>query len=118
MSNRSRVLISIAIVEQRDGPLSIAVVVTTASLLRWILGWLHDHAQHHTQLGSTDFLTISAAMKEPASSSPRDIIQEIRTHAPWWMRVAAKLVLARLPISYRVWSRFSLFKHGEMDRPQ
>ena len=33
------------------------------------------------------------------------------------MKIGAKLVLARLPVSYRSWSRLSLFKHGRMDDP-
>jgi SAM-dependent methyltransferase len=31
------------------------------------------------------------------------------------MRIAAKTVLSRLPVSYDVWRRLSLFRHGEMD---
>jgi SAM-dependent methyltransferase len=46
------------------------------------------------------------------------IIQKLRAGAPWWMRVVAKLVLARLPVPYGIWSRLSLFKHGGMDRPE
>ncbi len=33
---------------------------------------------------------------------------------PWWVKLAAKLILARLPISYSVWRRLGLFKHGDM----
>ena len=36
---------------------------------------------------------------------------------PWWVRMAAKLVLARLPLGYGVWQRFGLFRHGAMDHP-
>jgi Methyltransferase domain len=36
---------------------------------------------------------------------------------PWWMKIGAKIVLSRLPISYSVWRRMSLFKHGSMDDP-
>jgi hypothetical protein len=37
--------------------------------------------------------------------------------APWRLKLAAKLVLARLPVGYGVWSRLTLFKHGSMDEP-
>jgi SAM-dependent methyltransferase len=32
---------------------------------------------------------------------------------PWWAKLCAKLVLARLPISYRLWREIGLFRHGE-----
>jgi len=34
---------------------------------------------------------------------------------PWWSKIAAKLVLARLPFSYQLWQRLALFRHGAMD---
>jgi hypothetical protein len=37
--------------------------------------------------------------------------------APWRLKLAAKLVLARLPVEYGTWSRMTLFKHGTMDEP-
>ena len=36
----------------------------------------------------------------------------------WWARIAAKLLLSRLPIPYRFWRRVGLFRHGEMNNPQ
>ena len=41
----------------------------------------------------------------------------IRQLVPWWARVGAKMILARLPVPYAVWRRLSLFRHGEMDEP-
>jgi SAM-dependent methyltransferase len=41
----------------------------------------------------------------------------LRERIPWWAKIAAKLVLARVPVSYRVWRRLSLFKLGAMDDP-
>lgn len=38
-----------------------------------------------------------------------------RTLVPWWARIAAKLVLARLPIPYATWQRLGVFRHGAMD---
>jgi SAM-dependent methyltransferase len=36
--------------------------------------------------------------------------------APWWMKLSAKIILARIPISYSFWQRIGLFRHGHMDR--
>ncbi|MBA2671302.1 MAG: class I SAM-dependent methyltransferase [Gemmatimonadetes bacterium] len=36
---------------------------------------------------------------------------------PWWSKIAAKLVLARLPVGYGVWKRLGLFQHGRMESP-
>ena len=35
---------------------------------------------------------------------------------PWWVKVAAKIVLGRLPARYSVWQQLGLFRHGQMDR--
>jgi SAM-dependent methyltransferase len=40
-----------------------------------------------------------------------------RQLVPWWGRIAAKLVLARLPARYGFWHRLNLFSHGAMDDP-
>jgi predicted SAM-dependent methyltransferase len=36
---------------------------------------------------------------------------------PWWSKIAAKLLLSRLPIKYQFWKKLALFEHGYMDRP-
>lgn len=36
---------------------------------------------------------------------------------PWWVKLYAKLVLARLPVPYSLWRRLKLFCHGEMNDP-
>ena len=36
---------------------------------------------------------------------------------PWWGKIAAKVVLARLPVEYRVWKRLQLFQQGAMEEP-
>lgn len=36
---------------------------------------------------------------------------------PWWAKLCAKLVLARLPVSYSFWRKLKLFRHGEMNDP-
>jgi SAM-dependent methyltransferase len=37
-----------------------------------------------------------------------------RLGIPWWAKIGSKLILSRLPIDYRLWSRLGLFKHGSM----
>lgn len=37
---------------------------------------------------------------------------------PWWTKIAVKIVLSRLPVSYDTWRRLSLFRHGAMDDPE
>lgn len=41
-----------------------------------------------------------------------------RAKVPWWLRIGAKVVLARLPIPYSFWKRLRLFEHGDMNQPQ
>lgn len=36
----------------------------------------------------------------------------------WRLKIFAKLILSRLPISYSSWSSLGLFRHGDMDNPQ
>lgn len=36
---------------------------------------------------------------------------------PWPLKVAAKVVLTRLPVPYALWRRTALFRHGAMDDP-
>jgi SAM-dependent methyltransferase len=36
---------------------------------------------------------------------------------PWWAKLFAKLVLARLPVPYSFWRKLKLFRHGEMNDP-
>jgi SAM-dependent methyltransferase len=41
----------------------------------------------------------------------------LQTSLPWYGKVGAKLLLARLPAGYALWRRLGLFRHGAMDRP-
>jgi hypothetical protein len=41
----------------------------------------------------------------------------IKQHMPWWAKIAAKLVLSRFSLSYCVWQKLDLFRHGCMDSP-
>lgn len=42
----------------------------------------------------------------------------LKRAVPWWARIAAKIVLARLPIPYSAWKRLRLFEHGDMNLPE
>lgn len=37
---------------------------------------------------------------------------------PWWAKLFAKLLLARLPVPYSFWRKLNLFRHGEMNDPE
>lgn len=39
-------------------------------------------------------------------------------HLPWVVNIAAKIVLSRMPVSYRTWKKMGFFNAGEMDRPE
>lgn len=38
----------------------------------------------------------------------------LRERLPWWAKIAAKLLLSRLPFGYSIWRRLSVFSHGDM----
>jgi SAM-dependent methyltransferase len=42
----------------------------------------------------------------------------VSQHVPWQLKVAAKVVLARVPLSYQLWKRVGIFKLGGMERPE
>lgn len=42
----------------------------------------------------------------------------IKQALPWQAKIAAKIVLSRLPFDYRFWQRLDLFKHGGMEQPE
>jgi len=35
---------------------------------------------------------------------------------PWWFKLSAKIILARLPLGYGLWRKIGLFRHGAMDK--
>jgi SAM-dependent methyltransferase len=41
----------------------------------------------------------------------------LRKMVPWWTRIGAKVLLARLPVPYAFWKRLRLFEHGTMEQP-
>lgn len=40
-----------------------------------------------------------------------------RRFIPWYAKILGKIILARLPINYRLWQGAGVFRHGHMDRP-
>lgn len=40
-----------------------------------------------------------------------------RQRLPWQLKMMSKILLSRLPFSYGLWKKMSLFKHGDMDQP-
>jgi SAM-dependent methyltransferase len=41
----------------------------------------------------------------------------LRERTPWWVKLPSKLLLSRLPISYRSWRTLGIFRHGAMLSP-
>lgn len=37
---------------------------------------------------------------------------------PWWLRIAIKIFLSRLPIPYSFWKKLGIFEHGDMNEPK
>jgi len=44
-------------------------------------------------------------------------VNGFRKRVPWWLRIGAKMVLARLPVPYRIWKQLRIFEHGDMNQP-
>lgn len=42
----------------------------------------------------------------------------LKAALPWWLKLTAKLFLARLPLRYRFWKKLGVFEHGLMDQPR
>jgi Methyltransferase domain len=42
----------------------------------------------------------------------------LRELTPWYLKIAAKMALSRLPVSYRTWQAIRLFSHGGMERAE
>ena len=40
---------------------------------------------------------------------------DVKTIMPWWLKIVAKIILARLPVGYQVWNNLKLFRHGNID---
>ena len=42
----------------------------------------------------------------------------MKKYVPWQIKIAAKIILSRLPLNYRIWENIGLFKHGYMTDPE
>ena len=45
-------------------------------------------------------------------------MKSVKEVVPWWLKIGAKIALARLPIPYAFWKRLGLFEHGDTNQPQ
>jgi SAM-dependent methyltransferase len=43
--------------------------------------------------------------------------ENLKARIPWFVKVPAKIVLSRLPVSHRQWQRLNIFRAGAMDTP-
>lgn len=39
----------------------------------------------------------------------------VRNVIPWYIKILAKLILSRIPLGYKIWRVFHIFRHGRMD---
>lgn len=44
--------------------------------------------------------------------------ERLKAQVPWPLKIAAKMVLARLPVPHQVWQHLNLFRDGAMDVPE
>lgn len=42
----------------------------------------------------------------------------LRSFVPWYGKIAAKLILSRVPATYAFWHKHRMFSHGSMDEPK
>ena len=38
----------------------------------------------------------------------------VSQHIPWWAKIGVKIALAKAPVSYDLWRRIGIFRHGKM----
>jgi Methyltransferase domain len=38
----------------------------------------------------------------------------VSQHIPWWAKIGVKIALAKAPVSYELWRRIGIFRHGKM----
>jgi SAM-dependent methyltransferase len=48
----------------------------------------------------------------------REETMGLKEHIPWYMKMAGKIALSRLPVPYGAWRRLSCFRHGAMEDPR
>lgn len=47
-----------------------------------------------------------------------NVPSSFKRNLPWWVRLAVKVTLARLPVPYSIWKHMRIFEHGDMNKPQ
>lgn len=45
------------------------------------------------------------------------MIKRLKMGIPWYAKIAAKLVLSRIPLPYQLWKSLGIFGHGPMQQP-
>lgn len=45
-------------------------------------------------------------------------LTDMKSHFPWWLKIALKLLLSKVPLPYSLWARLGVFRHGDMRQPQ
>jgi hypothetical protein len=48
----------------------------------------------------------------------KNLVYSLKTIMPWYVKIAAKLFLSRLPVPYEFWRHIGLFRHGDTNIPQ
>lgn len=41
----------------------------------------------------------------------------VNDYFPWWSKIFIKILLSRIPVSYKRWQKLNIFRHGAMDDP-
>jgi len=72
-------------------------------------------ARNRIEIGFEPFELGSYA--RDSMETPR-IAVTFKQRIPWGAKLAAKIVLSRLPISYKVWKSLGAFELGDMNRPE
>ncbi|MEM2129722.1 MAG: hypothetical protein QXZ70_03895 [Candidatus Bathyarchaeia archaeon] len=44
-------------------------------------------------------------------------LNKLKHRTPWWLKICIKLFLSRLPLSYGLWRKLGIFRHGKMLNP-
>ena len=45
-----------------------------------------------------------------------DDLGSVKHLVPWWAKIAAKLVLSRVPVPFSFWRQVGIFRHGRMNQ--
>ena len=53
-----------------------------------------------------------------SSTRVSEVIVGLKQRVPWPAKLAAKIILSRLPVPYGIWKALAAFEHGHMDRPE